>query len=286
MSRWHKPSCDKPDIVISAARFPRCLTCDSVPNLESLIAAEAKADEPWSPPPDNPVGKLNLRWPPCGAYRNSSSASATTSVGQPAQPSDLISAVGTTAAPSPSIYVDSLGLEDIRLLCLNPSETADAPLHGSLLSYPHEFCPEYDAASYAWGGEDGDMSRDQPIYIGPYWDVLLQTKNCRSLLRYLRPRMGLRTVWVDALCINQKDKAERVNQVSRMGYIYQGCSRAILYLGDGVVEASEQPYRARQKLHLISAEKLQRALKMRYFQRIWIIQELVLVSDSESFICF
>jgi hypothetical protein len=38
-------------------------------------------------------------------------------------------------------------------------------------------------------------------------------------------------VWVDAICINQRDKEEREDQVAKMGRIYEDALRVVVYLG-------------------------------------------------------
>jgi hypothetical protein len=89
----------------------------------------------------------------------------------------------------------------------------------TLHTYTQDDCPEYETVSYTWGGEEGDSSLCKPIFLGPYWDVLFQTRNCWDMLKLLRPREGFRMVWVDAICINQRDKEEREDQVAKMGRI-------------------------------------------------------------------
>ena len=42
------------------------------------------------------------------------------------------------------------------------------------------------------------------------------TANLEEVLRQLRPGWSDREIWVEALCINQKDKEERASHVSRM----------------------------------------------------------------------
>ena len=164
-------------------------------------------------------------------------------------------------------------------------ETSERVIHVDLEVYKQDECPEYETVSYAWGGENGDNSLSQPVFVGPYWDVLLQTRNCATLLRYLRPGRGLRMVWVDAICINQRDVAERESQVAKMGDIYWQCSRVVTWLGADIVTATAKRFRRRVPLHEIQEhipEKgyLGQLLQRRYFSRMWIIQELVLAPCS------
>lgn len=133
------------------------------------------------------------------------------------------------------IYGSGLRDDKFRLLCLTAPAGPEDPIHVTLTTYPDDDCPEYETTSYAWGGEDGKSAKTRPVYVGDCWDVLLQTANCWSLLKYLRPRRGIRMVWVDAICINQEDDAERGRQVVEMVTIYKRSSRVVVYLGIEIV---------------------------------------------------
>lgn len=66
-----------------------------------------------------------------------------------------------------------------------------------------------------------------------------------------------------------------------MGSIYQRCLRAVVYLGQDMVQpksTDKRTYPARRDLDTESASAvdLPQLLKMRYFQRVWVIQELIL----------
>jgi hypothetical protein len=55
-----------------------------------------------------------------------------------------------------------------------------------------------------------------------------------ALLRVLRVSDGSdrgRVLWIDALCINQDDDAERVHQVGIMGSIYRQARQVLVWLG-------------------------------------------------------
>ncbi|KAF5499516.1 Heterokaryon incompatibility protein 6, OR allele [Colletotrichum fructicola] len=157
---------------------------------------------------------------------------------------------------------------------------------------------EYETVSYTWGGENGDSRLNQPIYIGPYWDILLQTRNCWEMLRHMRPWKGVRTIWVDAICINQTDMQERQEQVAKMGRIYEKASRVVIYLGPDLVPptSTSSLYPRRHNLrefdtlperpqlpsdYLIPSKqwKLSDVFSREYFRRLWIIQELIMSSN-------
>lgn len=60
--------------------------------------------------------------------------------------------------------------------------------------------------------------------------ILSVTKNLFDALGYLRDAVWTRTLWIDALCINQKDDAEKNTQVAMMGRIYSQASKVMVWL--------------------------------------------------------
>jgi hypothetical protein len=57
------------------------------------------------------------------------------------------------------------------------------------------------------------------------------TVNLELALRYLRLSHGPRTLWVDAICIDQNNIDERNQQVRLMKDIYSSCIRDLIWLG-------------------------------------------------------
>ncbi|KAI4137257.1 MAG: hypothetical protein LQ341_005222, partial [Variospora aurantia] len=95
--------------------------------------------------------------------------------------------------------------------------------------------PSYEALSYTWGGnhlshmvfvdtKDGQQQQQQQ-------QSLPVTENLHAALLHLRDTSSLRTLWIDAICINQDDKEERSRQVARMGDIYKSAAKVIIWLG-------------------------------------------------------
>ncbi|KAH8788003.1 heterokaryon incompatibility [Diaporthe sp. PMI_573] len=56
-------------------------------------------------------------------------------------------------------------------------------------------------------------------------------------MRHLRYPQQPRTLWIDAVCIDQSSLEERGEQVTRMSSIYQNASRVIVWLGNGSEES-------------------------------------------------
>ncbi|KAF2687985.1 hypothetical protein K458DRAFT_332531, partial [Lentithecium fluviatile CBS 122367] len=288
MTRWHDASCQVPSVVVESDHTPKCQNCGrSCPSVAELMSKQASKTSVLELPPDEPPGQMNLWWPKCVPYERN--------VDEPPQQKSS----PTQQPPSPSshsspIYGEALKSDEFRLACLSAVPNKDAPIHVTLEVYNDDDHPEYECASYTWGGEDGDSTLCCPIYVGSYWDVLLQTKNCSSLLRFMTPWRGIRLVWVDALCINQESLVERAVQVAKMKSLYQECSRVIVYLGEDMVTDSEcfpkpqsldslgqmhplfPQHHPLHELHLGPTE----ILSQRYFSRLWVIQELIVSQQA------
>ena len=242
---------------------------------------------------------MNLRWPRSVPYRSILGKPTSDSSQPPESPAGSKKTEEAQTAPSKPhaspIYGDTLAPHEFRLACLTAVEGANEqfPLHVSLEVFEDRNCPEYETVSYTWGGEDADYSLSRPIFVGPFWDVLFQTKNCWEMLRFVRPWRGTRMVWVDALCINQANITERGQQVAKMARIYEHCLRVIIYLGsDIILPLSRGTFPTRCRLldlssgsvapklpaghKLAAALSLGEILERQYFSRVWVIQELLL----------
>ena len=113
----------------------------------------------------------------------------------------------------------------IRLFQLNPGSRED-PIEGRLICVSFDSKPKYEALSYAWGCSDMDhqiLTDEGAIPI---------TASVRSALTRLRLHDRMRVIWIDALCINQKDNDEKSEQILLMPKIYSSASRVLVHLGD------------------------------------------------------
>jgi hypothetical protein len=86
---------------------------------------------------------------------------------------------------------------------------------------------KYEALSYTWGSAENKRR----VWIGS--KELWVTSNLDCALRYLRPKQPgkNRVLWIDAVCIDQDDTAERTSQVQQMGDIYKCSEQVIVWLG-------------------------------------------------------
>ena len=91
---------------------------------------------------------------------------------------------------------------------------------------------EFTALSYVWG----IPSETATIVVNRH--PVSVTTSLASALRNFRNLLSQETIlrrilWVDAVCINQHDPAERIFQVQMMGDIYSSATDVFVFLGDG-----------------------------------------------------
>ncbi|KAJ8121454.1 hypothetical protein ONZ43_g2099 [Nemania bipapillata] len=91
--------------------------------------------------------------------------------------------------------------------------------------------PRYLALSYAWGCAE----RNRVIIVNNL--KLRVSKNLYEALLALRPSLCRFLLWVDYICINQEDEAEKAWQVSMMRDIYARADRVLAWLGPGDPES-------------------------------------------------
>lgn len=176
--------------------------------------------------------------------------------------------------------------------------------------------PAFEALSYTWGPSSPETCprcaqhhecetthgliireadhvvsvNDQPLVVG---------KNLHCAIAQLRRRASTGTkekwIWIDAICINQRDTAERSAQVQLMGRIYSLAERTVVWLGPdddtasigvdglktmamdldffraaGIRDTFESPMHFRCVLNLF---------KRCWWRRRWILQEVVLAAE-------
>ncbi|SPO07270.1 uncharacterized protein DNG_09964 [Cephalotrichum gorgonifer] len=113
----------------------------------------------------------------------------------------------------------------IRLLSIEPGLETDL-IRCSLAPAQLDEHPEYEALSYCWG----DPSITHVISCNG--KELGIPKNLYGALRSLRKRDSARTLWIDAVCINQADIHEKSRQIQIMTGIYTQATQVVVYLGD------------------------------------------------------
>ena len=133
------------------------------------------------------------------------------------------SPVTDKAAPVTKALYQPLQEFEIRVLNLQPGQFDD-PILAMVVSGSLENLA-YDALSYVWG----DPAVGVPIEINGH--SVFVTENLESALRHIREEGQSKAIWVDAVCINQKDAVEVMAQVSQMRQIYETAQTVVSWLG-------------------------------------------------------
>lgn len=126
-----------------------------------------------------------------------------------------------TAAMTGSTYsyqYQALRRGEIRILTLQPHWDPTAQiicsLSSTLLSRGNGPAPYCEALSYEWGGP---IITTVALVDGKDFQM---RANLAAALCCMRDTKKTRQLWVDAICIDQTDHAERNTQVALMGDIY------------------------------------------------------------------
>jgi hypothetical protein len=152
----------------------------------------------------------------------------------------------------------------------------------------------YAALSYVWGQRDAS----NPVFIELESQAFEVTPNLFSALQELRHPTQKIALWVDAICINQKDVLERNEQVKLMTAIYENANLVLMWMGRADKSSiaamkflvgfdngiSEQRARADLLQYSFDIQAgLIGLLSRRYWSRVWIMQEVIV--SRAAYIC-
>lgn len=131
----------------------------------------------------------------------------------------------------PNIY-NPLTESTIRVISIRSALEDEEPIECSLHEVPLDCLPDFEALSYVWGNQSDRGN----IYIdGARFSV---TKNLYIALKNMRKRDSHRTMWIDAICINQSNIEERQAQVALMDAIYKGATEVVVWVGPETATSS------------------------------------------------
>lgn len=174
-------------------------------------------------------------------------------------------------------YSQLLSSGNIRLLRLLPHGDRYAPIQCQLFDYPMQELEDgphmYEALSYVWG------SSEKPHTVSIDGNTMAITANLHEVLVRLRDRMIERTLWIDAICIDQSNTTERGDQIRHMAEIYCKANRVIVWLGESAndsdqvlksirVAADEEVPRSSD--NNVDGQAILTMLKRPWFRRIWV----------------
>jgi hypothetical protein len=113
----------------------------------------------------------------------------------------------------------------LRLLKLLPGKYND-DLVGVLEHADLTQLPNYEAVSYVWG------AAENPVKFSCNGIKMDITENLAAGLRRLRHIPTVRCLWVDSICIDQKNDKEKSHQVRQMAEIYRSARKVLIWLGE------------------------------------------------------
>lgn len=210
-----------------------------------------------------------------------------------------------------SPYTNLTQGQKTRIMLLEPGEGQD-DLKCHLLPISSFTQVPYEALSYQWGD-----SSDRSYVLSCCGMDMQISRTLHAALRRLRNKSIIRAVWVDAVCINQNDLAERASQVRIMRDIYANATEVVVWLGEeeaGDESAFEELERINDdqrvplwkngfgwfrgtaptsnrlstsefftttsKLRGVQYEHIVHLLCRGYFRRAWIVQELAMAKTA------
>lgn len=233
-----------------------------------------------------------------------------------------------SASESPTLpefpYEPLPSATSIRLLSLSPVSQDD---YGQLEVYPLDKAPPFSALSYTWGCPFADPNyeltnvadtavvnnqyvSDRNIPLRCNGATLFVTRNSKDAIDHIKrnfdkhgPLFGNTShLWVDAICINQKNLNERAEQVNLMARIFSTANGAHIWLGKSLARTKRaveliqylsqipsQWFKFMRQYHISKKETyqvlglefipptdwlvLRSFLQRNWFKRVWTVQE-------------
>ncbi|KAH7311683.1 heterokaryon incompatibility protein-domain-containing protein [Stachybotrys elegans] len=194
--------------------------------------------------------------------------------------------------------------QEIRLLLLMPGSPGE-PISCRLQSASLLESPRYHALSYVWGDpvySNHPASQATPFAAEVNNAPTVLGANLYQALHHLRPPTAAKPLclWVDAICINQQDEAERGSQVAIMRDIYARAEKVVIWLGQGDAQSDS----AFKSLTLLASKNIEVnkddhldtlrqassfffsiADQFTWFNRVWILQELAVAQSDPLVMC-
>lgn len=186
---------------------------------------------------------------------------------------------------------------EIRLLILEPGSDSDVLQGGFVIESLDYDDLHYTALSYTWSGPNSNsiITIDGlPLPI---------TKNLELALRKVRHPSRSKTLWADAISINQKDNEEKKFQVALMGDIYASATRTWIWLGEESADSNTaidfMESIKNRKLDILDSSNIpwgaiNGLFQREWWTRVWVVQETLMAHRAivncgrkqVDFVCF
>lgn len=151
-------------------------------------------------------------------------------------------------------------------------------IHKAFVERPH-----YEALSYMWGSPDVmkgiELNGIRAFVRENLWSALVRLRD---------PRQD-RVLWIDAICINQENVAERNNQVRLMDYIYRRAQMVLVWLGvDGAALPIGHNFSGKRgnyvgPLSNTGVANMTMLCNRPYWRRVWIVQEIAAATELQIY---
>src|SRR5947209_5178170 len=114
-----------------------------------------------------------------------------------------------------------------RLLRLHAAESCKSPLKGDFIETEVDTNnpSDFSALSYCWE----DQQPSEALHCG--YGILLITPTVHAALQELRRPDRALLLWVDSICIDQRNLEEKSAQVALIGDIFRTAKQVLVWLG-------------------------------------------------------
>ncbi|KAH6698454.1 heterokaryon incompatibility protein-domain-containing protein [Leptodontidium sp. MPI-SDFR-AT-0119] len=167
----------------------------------------------------------------------------------------------------------------IRLLTLRQGSNQDDLIECELSSCELNSAPAYEALSYYWGTTESDR------VISLHGSQFRVRDDLYKALQHLRHGQTSRVLWIDWICIDQRNQAEIYEQISQLGEICAKAESVVVYLGEATdatdqamdylmqIQEGETSQISPGIMDNVVLEGCQDILSRPWFQRAWILQD-------------
>lgn len=104
-------------------------------------------------------------------------------------------------------------------------------LFGTIDDYQRHQAPSYRALSYTWSYSWGPNDGKFALPLGPRGEVLHVSKNLADFLLMRARNQSKEYLWIDQICLDQRNEVERNEQVQAMGDVYKHAQEVLIWLG-------------------------------------------------------